>query len=108
METEAYEFIRSVVLSDNAPMYMKEEALELLMRQASSIDHADNTRRRFAVTQFRISREDWNKIQEAIDAGQKIPAIKILRAASGMGLRDSKLAVENDSYFRQPKLRLST
>ena len=42
-----------------------------------------------------LSDEDVNEIQAAIFAGRKIPAIKVVRTATGMGLKQAKDLVES-------------
>ena len=42
-----------------------------------------------------ISDDDWAAIDQQIHAGRKITAIKLLRAAAGIGLREAKDAVDS-------------
>jgi len=49
-----------------------------------------------------ISAEQWEKIQQAIEAGRKIEAIKLIREETGLGLKEAKdMADALDTDARQ-------
>lgn len=48
-----------------------------------------------------VSPKAYQEIQDSILKGNKISAIKTLRAETGLGLKEAKDIVENPKYFRQ-------
>lgn len=48
-----------------------------------------------------ISPKVYKEIQDEILKGMKIAAIRILRSATGMGLKEAKDIIENPRYFKQ-------
>lgn len=74
-------------------------AVDILMNiSAKSVVFSDAA---FIGMKLGIRHDTYDGIQEAINKGQKITAIKLLRAATGYGLKEAKDIIESDTYFNQ-------
>ena len=60
----------------------------------SSLSPAPMNREAIAAALKRVTVSRWMEIDAEIDARRKLAAIKLLREATGLGLKDSKEAVE--------------
>ncbi len=45
-----------------------------------------------------------NEIKESLNTGKKIPAIKLIRHATGLGLKESKEIADNDAKDLTPEM----
>lgn len=50
-----------------------------------------------------VSKSKWIEIDLEIDANKKIQAIRLLREATGLGLKDAKEAIDARSARRRPR-----
>jgi hypothetical protein len=95
-------FLRKLVLSDyDAFDSLKSEALDILLENAASPPGRVLKYNGFTIAT--IKDVDHSKIQQFMDAGQKIQAIKHLRTIANLGLLEAKQIVENSANFEQEK-----
>ena len=118
MNSNQTRFIREVILSNEVPLYLKEDGLTIMLSahteeanaakqnipdvELGIVTNFDTVRMNNAWLRFSINNDTWRQIQAEVDGNHKIPSIKIFRMATNLGFKDSKNAVENDVYFRQP------
>lgn len=113
MLNQAMSFIRNVVLSTDASYTMRADGLDLLLQNERKMARNANFRTitipPFTGNPLAIPLDTYNSIQSEVLAGQKIAAIKLLRACfvdyegkSTLSLKDAKDSVESKLNFRQP------
>ncbi len=93
IDDEIMEFLKEVLFSDDAPRKIKENALELIIK-----DEIKGIKP-FMVGQVLLSSNEYNRVKVAYEnidgtGPSKILAIKELRTISGLGLKHAKEAVE--------------
>ena len=84
--TKVVDFIKEVVLSNEVPVGLKEDGLKILLSYASKTVQI--------VPDIYISLPQYYEIEQCLIGQEKISAIKLLRTATGLGLKEAKEAIE--------------
>jgi hypothetical protein len=96
MQPHIVDFLRHVLDNDECPEKIKEEAIELMLRELGGSEHVSGVKSQCIC----MPNGKWIPATSVADmnsyaiAGNKIAAIKIYRTATGQGLKDSKDFVE--------------
>ncbi|KKM08231.1 hypothetical protein LCGC14_1726040 [marine sediment metagenome] len=85
-DIELMTFMRKVVLSTNTPKELKENALDILLKQAGAVVDISPG--------VNILKTVHAYIMASLADGQKIRAIKQLRIATGLGLVEAKKIID--------------
>lgn len=102
-------FVRKVVLDAQVSQNLRSEGLDLLINANRQIVDGSKPVCIFLSDgcRFFIPSHKHREIQDQVKAGQKIPAIKLLRAiytetfGASLGLKKAKDAVESSRNFQQ-------
>ncbi len=94
---QVFNFIKTVVLSDQVPFSMKEEGLNLLLANAEALK--SYVVKAIGGLTWTLSVEDYKHIDNLLYDNQKINAIKHLRSITNWGLLEAKKATEDPQNF---------
>ena len=96
---EINQFLRKIVLANETSSELRSEALNLLIKMETQ-DFVSSKMGK-VIQRFNITPYQYKQIQYFISDKQNIPAIKLMREFSGIGLKEAKEAVEDHDTFDQ-------
>ena len=102
-------FLRHILVTDT-PIAMRERAMELLeaatIRKANGQEHFPNVGlgqveiKDYAGNKVYVGQREFSEMMEFMRDDKKIQAIKVMRMATGCGLKEAKDFVEQCSLFQ--------